>query len=347
MMKIAVDAMGGDHAPANEVQGAIQAANELGVGVVLVGAERQLHDELRKHGWRGRAIEVVDATEVITMSEPVAQAVRRKRNSSVHVAAKVVADGRAAGLVSAGNTGAVMGVAMIKLGSLASVDRPALATVLPTVTGKGALMLDVGANAECKPEHLMQFAVMGAIYAREVIGIPNPRVGLLSIGEEEVKGNDLTKEAHKLLKAAPVRFTGNVEGRQIFSGDVDVIVCDGFTGNVALKTLEGTIRSLLVALRSELESTTRGKLGGLLIRPAASSLRARLDPETTGGGYLLGLRGIVVIAHGSSSRVAISNAIALAGRGIEHDIVSRLQQTLPERVVESSRSTNPSGTTRG
>src|SRR6185369_13777948 len=167
MMKIAVDAMGGDHAPANEVQGAIQAANELGVGVVLVGAERQLHDELRRHGWRGRAIEVVDATEVITMSDPVAQAVRRKRNSSLHVAAKCVSDGRATGLVSAGNTGAVMGVAMIKLGTLKSVDRPALATVLPTVTGRGALMLDVGANAECKPEHLMQFAVMGAIYARE------------------------------------------------------------------------------------------------------------------------------------------------------------------------------------
>jgi glycerol-3-phosphate acyltransferase PlsX len=172
-------------------------------------------------------------------------------------------------------------------------------------------------------------------------------VRLLSIGEEPEKGNQLTLDAHALLEASSLRFEGNVEGRAMLEGEADVIVCDGFTGNVALKTLEGTIRSLLSALRSELESTTRGKLGGLLIRPAASSLRARLDPETTGGGYLLGLRGLVVIAHGSSSRVAIANAIALAGRGIEHDIVGRLRLTLPERVVESSRSTNPSGTTRG
>jgi glycerol-3-phosphate acyltransferase PlsX len=328
MMKIAVDAMGGDHAPANEVQGAIQAANELGVGVVLVGHERQLHDELRRHGWHGRAIEVVDATEVITMSDPVAQAVRRKRNSSLHVAAKVVADGRAAGLVSAGNTGAVMGVAMIKLGTLASVDRPALATVLPTVTGRGALMLDVGANAECKPEHLMQFAVMGSIYARAIFGVASPRVGLLSIGEEEVKGNDLTKEAHQLLKAAPVRFSGNVEGRHIFSGDVDVIVCDGFTGNVVLKVSEGLIETIITMLREELQRSLQGMAGAFFSRPAFQAFKKRLDYAEYGGAPLLGVAHPTVICHGRSNPRAIRNALRVAKEFAEGDLNRRIDTEL-------------------
>jgi len=229
---------------------------------------------------------------------------------------------------------------------LPGVFRPGIAVVIPTSHGPSVL-IDAGANAEARPEHLLQFGHMGSIFAEEVLGVPRPRVRLLSIGEEPEKGNQLTLDAHALLEASSLRFEGNVEGRALLEGEADVIVCDGFTGNVTLKTLEGTIRSLLLALRSELEATTRGKLGGFLIRPAARALRTRLDPETTGGGYLLGLRGLVVIAHGSSSRVAITNAIALAGRGIEHDIVGRLQQALPERVVESSRSTNPSGTTRG
>jgi glycerol-3-phosphate acyltransferase PlsX len=328
MMKIAVDAMGGDHAPANEVQGAIQAANELGVGVVLVGAERLLHDELRKHGWRGRAIEVVDATEVITMSDPVAQAVRRKRNSSLHVAAKVVADGRASGFVSAGNTGAVMGVAMIKLGTLAHVDRPALATVLPTVSGRGALMLDVGANAECKPEHLMQFAVMGAIYARAIFGVKDPTVGLLSIGEEEVKGNDLTKEAHKLLKAAPLRFTGNVEGRHIFLGEVDVIVCDGFTGNVVLKVSEGLIETIIKMLREELQRSLQGMAGAFLSRPAFQAFKKRLDYAEYGGAPLLGVAHPTVICHGRSSPRAIRNAVRVAKEFAEGGLNGRIDAEL-------------------
>jgi glycerol-3-phosphate acyltransferase PlsX len=259
---------------------------------------------------------------------------------------RAVGDGDADAVVSAGNTGAVLAASLLHVRRLPVVYRPGIAIVIPTEHGP-TVLIDAGANAEARPEHLLQFGHMGSIFAEEVLGIDRPRVRLLSIGEEPEKGNQLTLDAHALLESSPLNFAGNVEGRALLEGAADVIVCDGFTGNVALKTLEGTIRSLLVALRSELESTTRGKLGGLLIRPAARSLRARLDPETTGGGYLLGLRGIVVIAHGSSSRVAISNAIALAGRGIEHDIVSRLQQTLPERVVESSRSTNPSGTTRG
>ncbi len=328
MMKIAVDAMGGDHAPANEVQGAIQAANELGVGVVLVGAESLLHDELRRHGWRGPQIEVVDATEVITMSDPVAQAVRRKRNSSLHVAAKVVSEGKAAGLVSAGNTGAVMGVAMIKLGTLNSVDRPALATVLPTVTGRGALMLDVGANAECKPEHLIQFAVMGSIYARAMFNVAEPKVGLLSIGEEEVKGNDLTKEAHKLLKSAHVRFAGNVEGRQIFSGDVDVIVCDGFTGNVVLKVSEGLIETIIKMLREELQRSLQGMAGAFLSRPAFQAFKKRLDYAEYGGAPLLGVAHPTVICHGRSNPRAIRNAIRVAKEFAEGDLNRRIDTDL-------------------
>lgn len=327
-MKIAVDAMGGDHAPANEVQGAIEAANELGVHVVLVGAERRLHDELRRHGWRGPQIEVVDATEVITMSDPVAQAVRRKRNSSLHVAAKVVSEGKAAGLVSAGNTGAVMGVAMIKLGTLNSVDRPALATVLPTVTGRGALMLDVGANAECKPEHLIQFAVMGSIYARAIFNIAEPKVGLLSIGEEEVKGNDLTKEAHKLLKSSQVKFAGNVEGRHIFTGDVDVIVCDGFTGNVVLKVSEGLIETIIKMLREELQRSLQGMAGAFLSRPAFQAFKKRLDYAEYGGAPLLGIAHPTVICHGRSSPRAIRNAIRVAKEFAERDLNRRIDTDL-------------------
>jgi glycerol-3-phosphate acyltransferase PlsX len=218
--------------------------------------------------------------------------------------------------------------------------------VLPTAHGP-SILIDAGANADARPEHLLQFGHMGSILAEEVLGVERPRVRLMSIGEEAEKGNQLTLDAHALLAASSLRFEGNMEGTSILERETDVIVCDGFTGNVALKTLEGTIHSLLAALRSEIETSARGKLGGLLIRPAARALRARLDPETTGGAYLLGLRGVVVIAHGSSSRRAIANAIRLAARGLEHDIVGRLREALPERMVESSRSTNPSGTTRG
>ena len=281
------------------------------------------------------------------MDDKPAEAVRLKPDSSLVRAVRAVGDGDADAVVSAGNTGAVLAASLLHVRRLPVVFRPGIAIVIPTEHGPSVL-IDAGANAEARPEHLLQFGHMGSIFAEEVLGIDRPRVRLLSIGEEPEKGNQLTLDAHALLEASSLNFEGNVEGRALLEGEADVIVCDGFTGNVALKTLEGTIRSLLVALRSELESTTRGQAR----RPPdparrRGSLRARLDPETTGGGYLLGLRGIVVIAHGSSSRVAISNAIALAGRGIEHDIVGRLQQTLPERVVESSRSTNPSGTTRG
>ena len=330
-----MDALGGDRTPDEIVAGAVVAAKE-GIEPIIFGPA-----DLDPHG-----LEHVVTSEMVEMDDKPAEAVRNKPDSSLVRAVRAVAEGDADAVVSAGNTGAVLAASLLHVRRLAGVFRPGIAIVIPTEHGPSVL-IDAGANAEARPEHLLQFGQMGSIFAEEVLGIARPRVRLLSIGEEPEKGNQLTLDAHALLEASSLRFEGNVEGRALLEGEADVIVCDGFTGNVALKTLEGTIRCLLLALRSELESTPRGKLGGFLIRPAARRLRSRLDPETTGGGYLLGLRGIVVIAHGSSSRVAISNAIALAGRGIEHDIVGRLRQTLPERVVESSRSTNPSGTTRG
>ncbi len=334
-LRVAVDALGGDHPPEEIVQGAL-AASSASIRPIVYGPA-----ELETHG-----LDHVVTSEVVEMEEKPGEAVRAKPDSSLVRAVRAVGDGEADAVVSAGNTGATLAASLVHVRRLPGVFRPGIAIVIPTKRGPSVL-IDAGANAEARPEHLLQFGHMGSIFAEEVLGLTRPRVRLLSIGEEPEKGNQLTLEAHALLEASSLRFEGNVEGRSLLEGGVDVIVCDGFTGNVALKTLEGTIRSVLVALRSELGATTRGKLGGLLIRPAARALRERLDPETTGGGYLLGLHGIVVIAHGASSRVAIANAIKLAARGIEHDLVGRLREALPERVVESSRSTNPSGPTRG
>jgi len=334
-LRVAVDALGGDCTPDEIVAGALAAATGGITPVVYGPADLET-----------RGLEHVVTSEAVEMDDKPAEAARGKPDSSLVRAVRAVADGEADAVVSAGNTGAVLAASLLHIRRLDGVFRPGIAIVIPTGHGPSVL-IDAGAGADARPEHLLQFGHMGSIFAEEVLGVERPRVRLLSIGEEREKGNQLTLDAHALLRASSLRFEGNVEGRGLLEGEADVVVCDGFTGNVALKTLEGTIRSLLVALRSELEESARGKLGGLLIRPAANSLRARLDPETTGGGYLLGLRGIVVIAHGSSSRVAIGNAIRLAARGIDHDIVGRLRQALPERVVESSRSTNPSGTTRG
>lgn len=333
--RVAVDALGGDHAPDEIVAGAVAAATTEITPIVYGPA-----------GLDTQGLEHVVTTERIEMDDKPGEAVRGKPDSSLVRAIRAVGAGDAHAVVSAGNTGAVLGASMLHVRRLSGVHRPGIAIVIPTAHGPSVL-IDAGANAEARPEHLLQFGHMGAIFATEVLGVERPRVRLLSIGEEAEKGNPVTLEAHALLAASSLEFDGNTEGRTLLEGGADVIVADGFTGNVALKTLEGTIRSVLVALRAEIEATPRGKLGGLLIRPAVRELRARLDPETTGGGYLLGLRGIVVIAHGSSSRVAIGNAIRMAARGLEHDIVGRLQEALPERVVESPRSTNPSGTTRG
>jgi glycerol-3-phosphate acyltransferase PlsX len=281
-------------------------------------------------------LELVATTQEIGMHEKPSEAVRSKPDSSLVAACRALGEGRADAVVSAGNTGAMLMASLVEVRRLPGVLRPAIAVVVPSRRGPSVL-IDSGANADARPEHLLQFGQMGAIFAAEILGIPDPSVRLLSIGEEPEKGDDVTREAHDLLAAAPdLRFLGNTEGRDLLEGASDVVVCDGFTGNVALKLLEGTIRTVLESFREEMRRSARGKLGGLLIRPAARRLRSRLDPDTHGGAYLLGLRGLVVIAHGNSSRVAVANAVRLAARGVRHDVVGRLadrlvQESAPDR----------------
>ncbi len=318
--KIAVDAMGGDKAPAVEIDGAVQAASQYGIPIVLVGQEERIHSLLREHDTTGLPLEVVHASEVITMEDSAANAARKKKDSSIRVAARLMRDAGIAGVVSAGNTGAVMATVKMVLGTLSVVDRPALSTVLPTQKGKPAILLDVGANVDCKPYHLEQFAVMGDIYSRAIFGIRRPRVGLLSIGEEDTKGNELTKEAFKVLKHAPINFIGNVEGRDIFKGEIDVIVCDGFTGNVALKLSEGLIDTFATMLRQELEKTIAAKVGYILAEKAFRSFRRRLDYSEYGGAPLLGIKGITIVCHGSSNANAIKNAIRVAHDFCKHNV---------------------------
>jgi glycerol-3-phosphate acyltransferase PlsX len=330
VIRVAVDALGGDRAPEEIVRGAADAASD-GIQPVLVGPA-----SVEAHG-----LPLVEADESIDMDDHAVDAVRAKPNSSLVRAVRAVADGDADAVVSAGNTGAMLAASLLHIRRLPGVHRPAIAIVIPTKIGRSVL-IDAGANADARPEHLLQFAHMGAVFAEEILEVRDPNVRLLSIGEEPEKGNQLTLEAHELLRAADhLRFGGNTEGRTLLEGEADVIVADGFTGNVALKTLEGTVRSLLDALRAELEASARGRLGGVLIRPAARGLRARLDPETYGGGYLLGLNGLVVIAHGSSSRVAVANAIRHAARGVEHQVTERLRERLSSNVLASARSTTP------
>jgi len=327
LTRVAVDALGGDRAPEEIVAGALLAAAD-GIEPILYGPA----------GLDTGGLELVETHGEIAMDEKPAEAVRAKPDSSLVRACRAVADGDTAAVVSAGNTGAMLGACLLSLRRLPGVLRPAIAVPIPSRSGPSVL-LDCGANADARPEHLLQFATMGAVFAEDVLGIDDPSVRLLSIGEEPEKGNQLTLEAHRLLAdAAGLRFLGNVESRELLEGGTDVVVADGFTGNVALKLLEGTIKSLLDALRDEITATATGKLGGLLIRPAARRLRSRLDPDTYGGAYLLGLRGVAVIAHGNSSRVAVANAIRLAARGADHGLVERLSGRLPERVVASARS---------
>jgi glycerol-3-phosphate acyltransferase PlsX len=316
MSRIAVDAMGGDRGPEAVVEGALAARTD-GIEPVIFGAA----------GLDTRGLELVETTQVVGMDEKPADVLRTKEDSSLVRAAKAVADGDAAAVVSPGNTGAMLAAGLVVIRRLPGVRRPALAVPIRTANGPSVLV-DVGANADCRPEHLLQFAVMGTVFAKEILGVEQPTVRLLSIGEEPEKGNQLALGAHALLAASDLDFRGNAEGRDILDGAAHVVVTDGFTGNVALKTLEGSIRSILTGLRAEIEASVTTKLGGLLIRPAARRLRSRLDPDTYGGAYLLGLKGLVVIAHGNSSSTAIANAIRLAARGVEHDIVGRLATRL-------------------
>jgi len=328
MITVALDAMGGDCAPRTEVEGAVLAARELGVRVVLVGLEDPIRKELARHRTQGLAIDVAAASEVITMTDTPSQAFRKKRDSSVHVAAKMVKAGQADALVSAGNTGAVMTIARFVLGTLASVDRPALAAPFPTSKGSMSIILDVGANVDSKAEQIEQFAVMGEIYYRAIFGTPKPRVALLSIGEEEMKGNELTREAAELLKRTNLNFVGNVEGRDVFSGNADLIVCDGFIGNIALKVSEGLVDHVRSMVKTALESSLRSKLGYLLIRKALQQVRKSIDYSEAGGAPLLGVRGITVIGHGRSDAREIKNAIRVAQGMTQSKVNETIEQEL-------------------
>jgi len=323
MARIAVDALGGDRGSAEVVAGALDASRD-GIDVVLYGPPT-----LESQG-----LELVAAIEIIEMHEKPADAVRSKPDSSLVAACRAVGAGDADAVVSAGNTGAMLAAGLLHIRRLPGVARPAIAVVIPA-RSRPSVLIDAGANAEGRAEHLVQFAHMGAVFAEEILDVSNPEVRLLSIGEEPEKGNQLTLEAHEALAVSGLNFLGNTEARDLLRGAADVVVTDGFTGNVALKLLEGTIIELMAELRDEIGATARGKLGGLLIRPAARRLRQRLDPDTHGGAYLLGLRGLSVVAHGNSSSRAISNAIRLAARGVDHRVVERLGERLPDRVASA------------
>jgi phosphate acyltransferase len=330
MTTIALDAMGGDHAPKAEVEGAIQAAKHHNVRVILVGRQERIQQELSLHaGWRDLPIEILHASEVITMEDSAAKAMRAKKDSSIRVASRLVRDGRAQGVVSAGNTGAVMATAKMVQGMIPGVERPAIATAFPTATeGKFVVVVDVGANVDSSAKMLAQFAVMGDIFSRVIFRIAKPKVGILSIGEEEHKGNELTHAAAQLIKALPIDFIGNVEGRDFFTGRADVIVCDGFVGNVALKVSEGVVEVIRQMLKESLQATMTRKIGAMLARSAFSDFRRRVDYSEQGGAPLLGVKGICIISHGRSTGKALKNAIRLAKEFAEANTSQRIEDEL-------------------
>lgn len=341
-LPVAVDAMGGDYAPRELVRGAALAAITLGVPVALVGrrteVERELADLEPSLALARDRLELVEASEVVAMDEHPAQAVRAKRDASIVVACRLVAEGRARAAVSAGNSGAVLAAALFVVQRVPGVARPAIGAVLPTSEGP-CFLLDVGANADCRPEWLRQFAVVGSVYANTMLAVPAPTVGLLSNGEEPGKGNELVRQATPLLENAPIRFVGNVEGKDLVAGRADVVVCDGFSGNVALKTAEGVAEFLFGSLRSAAQASWRGRVGGALLRPALRPLRERLDWRRTGGALLLGVAGEVVVAHGRSDAVAVMNAIRLAGdaaaRRLHQLIAEQLGRLVPNATADS------------
>jgi glycerol-3-phosphate acyltransferase PlsX len=327
MIKIAIDAMGGDRAPAIEVAGALEAAREYGVMICLVGAEEPIRKELEKQGSGNLPVTIVPARDIITMEDGIS-ALRRKKDSSMHVATRLVRDGQADAVVSAGNTGACMAVSKLVLGALSLVDRPAIAAVMPTARRRPVIMVDVGANVDCKPNHLVQFAIMGEIFSRQALAIPAPKVGLLSIGEEETKGNDLTKEVLSLLKNAPFQFVGNVEGRDIFKGEIDVVVCDGFTGNVALKMSEGLTDMVAQLLKQDLNRDWNSRLGAWMARKAFQSFKRRIDYSEYGGAPLLGIKGVSIVCHGSSPPKAIKNAIRVARDCCQYRVNEKIEEEI-------------------
>jgi glycerol-3-phosphate acyltransferase PlsX len=328
-MRVAVDAMGGDNAPVVEVEGAIAAVREYGVPVVLVGDTEKLRQELAKHNCKGLDIAVRQASEVVGMHDSAADAVRKKRDSSIRVAFDLVKNGEASAVVSAGNSGATMAAGMFVLKRLAGIERPAIAQVFPTLQGD-TLVLDVGGNVDCKPLHLVQFAIMGEVYARLVMGVAQPRIGLLSNGEEESKGNDLTRDTNAILKKISLNYVGYIEGRDIFNGVVDVVVCDGFVGNVVLKLSEGLVEAVGKMLKEELNGSLLSKAGYLLAHRAFANFRKKVDYAEYGGAPLLGINGVGMISHGGSNPKAIKNAIRFAyefvQKGVNQKVAEKLQE---------------------
>jgi len=321
-MKIAIDAMGGDHAPKEIVLGALKAIDTYSdVEITLVGDENKINPYLKD---RNR-ISIIHTEEVITGTDEPVRAVRRKKNASMVLAAKEVAEGRADACISAGNTGALMAAGLFIVGRIEGIERPALSPTLPTIGGEGFVLLDVGANADAKPEHLVQYALMGSIYSQKVRGIDHPRVGLLNIGTEENKGNELTKHTYEMLKKADVNFIGNIEARDLLNGVADVAVTDGFTGNMVLKTIEGTALSIFKMLKSALMSNLKSKLAAAILKPNLLELKSQMDYSEYGGAGLFGLKAPVIKAHGSSDAKAIFNAIRQTREMIEHQVIGTIQ----------------------
>lgn len=330
-MKIAIDAMGGDHAPKEIVLGALKAIDTYSdIEITLVGDENKINQYVKD---RNR-ISIIHTDEVITGTDEPVRAVRRKKNASMVLAAKEVAEGRADACISAGNTGALMAAGLFIVGRIEGIERPALSPTLPTIGGEGFVLLDVGANVDAKPEHLVQYALMGSIYSQKVRGIDYPRVGLLNIGTEEKKGNELTKHTYEMLKKADVNFIGNIEARDLLDGVADVVVTDGFTGNMVLKTIEGTALSIFKMLKSALMSNLKSKLAAAILKPNLLELKSQMDYSEYGGAGLFGLKAPVIKAHGSSDAKAIFSAIRQTREMIEHQVIGTIQEAV-EKVGES------------
>ena len=328
-MKIVLDAMGGDHAPPVAVEGGVWAAREYGIEVILVGREEDVRHELARHDTSGLSLPIVHASQVIEMEDHPAAAAKAKKDSSMVVGMDMVKRGEADAFVSAGNSGGAMAAALFRLGRIRGIKRPALSTVYPTTTGL-CFMLDVGANTDCKPGYLFQFAYMGAAYAERVLGIANPRVGIVSNGEEEGKGSILVQEAYQLLKNSELNFIGNVEGKDIPAGMADVVVTDGFTGNVIGKLSEGLAESLLGIIKSEIKKSPIATLGALLSKPAFDKVKKRLDYAEFGGAPLLGVDGVVIVAHGRSNAKAIKNAVRVAKQAVEGEMLAAIKEGLQD-----------------
>ncbi|TDX52100.1 phosphate acyltransferase PlsX [Orenia marismortui] len=327
-MKIIVDAMGGDNAPYEIVKGAIEASNEFDVNLVLVGIEEKIKSELSKYEYSQDNIEVIHASEVIGMNESPARALRKKKDSSIVVGSKMMKEGIGDAFVSAGSTGAVMASSLLKIGRIKGIKRPAIATVFPTLKEE-TLVLDVGANVDSKPEHLIQHALMAKIYAENLLDKSNPKLGLLSIGEEEKKGNELTQEVHKILKKMEnINFIGNIEGRDIFTGECDIVLTDGFVGNVVLKTTEGLASALFKIIKREIKASLLGKIGGFLLKPAFKRVAKKMDYTEYGGAPLLGVDGVSIISHGSSNAKAIRNAIKNAKKSVDADLINLIKANI-------------------